>query len=118
MTLTVATSRGTIKVTPEFRVTSTIKKKIKESLKLAVSDTGPVDSLLRKIKKEIPWSDSPRGSLVAYMTGQEWTQKGLSKETGIPQGHLSQMINGKRPIGPTIAKKLAKALGVDYRNFL
>jgi hypothetical protein len=118
MTLTVATSLGKIKVTPSFRVTAAIKRKIKESLKLAVGSTGPVDALLGKIKKEIPWSDSPRGTLVAYMTGQGWSQKRLSKATGIPQGHLSQMVNGKRPIGPTIAKKLAKVFRVDYRNFL
>ena len=38
--------------------------------------------------------------------------------TGIPQGHISEMENGKRPIGKEIAQKLGKALNVDYRVFL
>lgn len=38
--------------------------------------------------------------------------------TGIPQRHISEMENGKRPVGKTNAKKLAEALNVDYRLFL
>ena len=118
MTLTISTSLGKIKVTPSFKVSSKVRKKIEQNLRLAIDEPQPVDALLKKIKKDIPWANSPRGALVAYMTGQGWSQLRLSKATGIPQGHLSQMINGKRPIGPTIAKKLAKALGVEYRKFL
>ena len=46
------------------------------------------------------------------------TQAQLSKMTGIPQRHISEMENGKRPIGKENAKKLAKALNCDYRRFL
>lgn len=118
MTLNIDTSLGTIKVTPRFKVSPRIRKKIEESLKLAIDEAKPVDDLLAKIKRKIPWTDSPRGSLVAYMTGQSWTQKKLAKATGIPQGNISQMVSGKRPIGPTTAKKLAKAFRVDYRKLL
>ncbi|MBI2346174.1 MAG: helix-turn-helix transcriptional regulator [Deltaproteobacteria bacterium] len=93
-------------------------KKIREGLRLAVDEAKPVDDLIAKIKRNIPWADTPRGSLVAYMTGQSWTQKNLAKTTGIPQGNISQIVSGKRPIGPATAKKLAKAFGVDYRKFL
>ncbi len=118
MTLNINTSLGIIKVTPRFKVSPRIRKKIEESLRLAVDEAKPVDDLLAKIKKNIPWADTPRGSLVAYMTGQSWTQKKLAKATDIPQGNISQMVSGKRPIGPTTARKLAKAFGVDYRKFL
>lgn len=118
MTLNVATSLGNIKVTPHFKISKRLQKKIEESLKLAVDEAKPADELLSKIKKQIPWVDSPRGALVAYMTGQSWTQKKLAKVTGIPQGNISAMVSGKRPIGPATAKRLAKALGVDYRKFL
>ena len=46
------------------------------------------------------------------------TQVALSELTGISQRHLSEMENGKRPIGKENAKKLARALNVDYRVFL
>lgn len=118
MTLDIETSLGSIRVTPHFKASRRLKKKIEEGLKFAVEDAKPVEELLGKIKKKIPWADTPRGALVAYMTGQGWSQKRLSKATGIPQGHISQMVNGKRSIGPTIAKKFASALGVDYRKFL
>lgn len=46
------------------------------------------------------------------------TQRQLAELTGIPQRHISEMENGKRPIGKETARKLAKALKVDYRVFL
>jgi hypothetical protein len=118
MTLNIDTSLGTIQVTPRFKLSKRIWKKIEKSLQQAIDETKPVEELLAKIKKKIPWADTPRGSLVAYMTGQGWTQKRLSKATGIPQGNISQMIAGKRPIGPATAKRFGEVLGVDYRKFL
>lgn len=46
------------------------------------------------------------------------TQKQLADLTGIPQRHISEMESAKRPIGKEAAKKLARALNVDYRIFL
>ena len=43
------------------------------------------------------------------------TQRALSGKCGIPQRHISEMENGKRPIGKKNARLLAKALNVDYR---
>ena len=36
------------------------------------------------------------------------SQKLLAEATGIPTGHISQMISGKRSINPEISAKLAK----------
>ena len=118
MTLTIDTTLGVIKVVSQFKISRRLKKKIEESLKLAVDETKAVDELLEKIGKDIPWADTPRGSLVAYMTGQSFTQKKISEMSGIPQGHISQMVNGKRSIGPAVAKKLGRAFRVDYHKFL
>jgi ribosome-binding protein aMBF1 (putative translation factor) len=46
------------------------------------------------------------------------TQIQLAKLTGIPQRHITEMENGKRPIGKKNAKKIAEILKVDYRIFL
>ena len=58
----------------------------------------------------------PQVALRAYRTRENLTQKELSARTGIPQHHISEMENGKRPIGKERARKLAEALGVgDWR---
>jgi len=46
------------------------------------------------------------------------TQLQLSELTGIPRRHISDMENGRRPIGKQNSLKLAKALNVSYRIFL
>lgn len=118
MTLTIETNLGKLRVIPAFKVSAKVRKRIEEGLKKALEIPQDVSGLLTKIKAKIPWSDTPRGSLVAYMTGQSWTQKKLAKITGISQGNISKMLCGKRPIGPKTAKILAKAFGVDYRKLL
>ena len=118
MTIHVSTEKGELQVTSGFRISKAVRKKIEKSLRMAVEDVKPVEELLDKIKKMHPDVGTSRGSLIAYMTGQSWTQKKLSKVTKIPQGNISAMISGKRPIGPATAKKLAEAFGVDYRKFL
>jgi DNA-binding Xre family transcriptional regulator len=109
---------GKVRVTPVFKVSQGIRKKIEIGLKNALETYEDASVLLAKIKKKIPWVDTPRGSLVAYMTGQSWTQKKLAKATGISQADISKMVNGKRVIGLATAKKLGMVLGVDYRKFL
>jgi transcriptional regulator with XRE-family HTH domain len=46
------------------------------------------------------------------------TQKELAHLVGISQTHISEMEHGKRPIGKDMARRLAKALKVNYRVFL
>ncbi len=46
------------------------------------------------------------------------TQRELADKSGIPQRHISEMENGKRPIGKKNAKALAKVLNADYRAFI
>jgi hypothetical protein len=57
-----------------------------------------------------------------YLAGarhrEGFTQRELSARSGIPQRHISEMENGKRPIGKKNAKVLAAILNADYRAFL
>ena len=46
------------------------------------------------------------------------TQKQLAEMIGARPTHISEMENGKRPIGKGMAKRLAKALRTDYKIFL
>ncbi|MBI2335835.1 MAG: helix-turn-helix transcriptional regulator [Deltaproteobacteria bacterium] len=118
MTIYISTEKGNIKVIPTFHISRLVKKKIEESLRMAVEDVKPIEPLLEKIKREDPLIGSPRSALMAYITGQSLTQKRLAQKTGISQADISKMIHGKRPIGPAVAKKLGKALGVSYHKFL
>jgi DNA-binding XRE family transcriptional regulator len=46
------------------------------------------------------------------------TQKQVAEIVGAKASHISEMENGKRPIGKGMAKHLAKALRTDYKIFL
>ncbi len=48
----------------------------------------------------------------------ELTQKELADKLEISQNHISEMENGKRPIGKVMALRLAKVFKTDYRKFL
>lgn len=78
------------------------------------------------VSDSIPWRDAfPEfkenevGTLLSgYRSREGMTQTELSRLTGIPQRHISEMEHGKRIIGKETARKLAKALNADYRSFL
>lgn len=60
----------------------------------------------------------PAVSLRGLRYREDITQRRLAELADIPQRHISEMENGKRPIGKETAKKLAGVLNADYRVFL
>lgn len=46
------------------------------------------------------------------------TQKSLASALELKQNHISEMENGKRPIGKAMAKRLGEFFNIDYRLFL
>ncbi len=80
-----------------------------------------------KLGDSLPWRQAfPEyddktlpGVVLAGARGKEGiTQRELAGRVGLPQRHISEMERGKRPIGKEMAKKLGKALHIDYRVFL
>jgi DNA-binding XRE family transcriptional regulator len=72
---------------------------------------------IEELSPEMAWNSG--GVCLRGGRGKEGlTQKQLAELTGIAQHHISEMENGKRPIGKETAKKLAAALDIDYRMFL
>ena len=61
---------------------------------------------------------TPANMLIGARCKESITQMQLSKITGIPRRHISDMENGRRPIGKQNALKLEKALNISYRLFL
>lgn len=42
----------------------------------------------------------------------------MAKKSGVHQNEISKIENGKRGVGEKVAKKLAKALNINYRLLL
>jgi hypothetical protein len=80
----------------------------------------------KSAEDSIPWRDVlpfqdeqlPGVCLEGLRYREGLSQRKLAELTGIPQRHISEMENAKRPIGKERAKVLAKALNTDYRVFL
>lgn len=112
----------------DLRITGEIPAKILRALEEEYGDTLQVlaeeeDELLdvtatdwyRETKKRI----TPGDTLRIYRENAGLTQEALGQKIGgVPRQHISNMENGKRPIGKESAKKLAAVLHVDYRAFL
>lgn len=85
----------------------------------AVDADEPIEAteseVYRQIKAEMKNTPDERLTLNRLRAGM--TQAQLAKRCGICKEHLSLMEQGKRPIGPSLAKKLALALGMDHQAF-
>lgn len=99
---------------------------------------GPIVNMAQAIKTlgplgfvdasdSVPWREAyPEYSeaqligkaLIGARSREGLTQTQLAERTGIPQRHISEMENGKRPIGKEMAKRLGKALNIGYKTFL
>jgi len=72
---------------------------------------------IEELSPELAWNSG--GVAIRGGRGKEGlTQKQLADLTGIAQHHISEMENGKRPIGKETAEKVAAVLNIDYRVFL
>lgn len=106
--------------TVEIRVRGPAKNK-SEALRL-LSVCGFTD-----VSDSIPWrqafpdiadSHLPGVCLLGARQRENLTQVQLSQRTGLPQRHISEMENGKRPIGKKNARLLGEVLGIAYQIFL
>jgi len=99
---------------------------------------GPIVNMARAIENmkplgfvdasdSVPWrevfpeysdEDLPGVCLRGGRYREDLTQKQLADMIGVPQRHISEMENGKRPIGKEMAKRLGKALNISYKVFL
>ncbi|KHK04025.1 hypothetical protein NY78_0467 [Desulfovibrio sp. TomC] len=65
------------------------------------------------------FADSTPGKILSGARGlREMTQVQLAAAISVHKSHISGMERGTRPIGKEMAKKLGKALGMNWRIFL
>ena len=70
------------------------------------------------LAKEIRAERTPGLVLAAYREREGLTLVQLAEKVGTKYTAISAMENNRRPIGLIMAKKLGKALNVDYKKFL
>lgn len=87
---------------------------VMEALGFADTSSSP----WREAFPEVDDAALPGISLRSARRREGISQEKLAEATNIPQRHISEMENGKRPIGKETAKKLAKALNTSYKVFL
>ena len=78
--------------------------------------------------KTIPWHESVQDLIEKYteagvaLKGARakagFSQNELADKLDMPQSHISDMENGRRPIGKKMAKRFADVLHVGYKIFL
>jgi len=86
-------------------------KEAKRGQKAPVS----VNVLFEKLDKQF----TKAGALLKGLRVREGlSQVAFAKKIDVTQANLSNMENGRRPIGKTIAKRIEKVFGTNYRYFL
>jgi DNA-binding XRE family transcriptional regulator len=87
--------------------------KIKEAVESILGEGDETVSL------EELFPDLHQGSAIKGLRLREnLTQEQLAQMIGVKRNNLSEMENGKRPIGKKMARRLAEALKTDYKVFL
>lgn len=95
------------KIAEKYVVENIKKKKMKKSISLKTI----FDNLDKKYTKA--------GALLKGLRLREkLSQVEFAKKINITQANLSNMENGRRPIGKIIAKRIEKIFGTNYRYFL
>jgi ribosome-binding protein aMBF1 (putative translation factor) len=99
-----------------FTVPAALGRKMESFLKQAEKEGGsiPAEIVFPALADD---TMRPATALRGSRYKEGWTQAELAGRLGIRQNHLSEMENGKRPIGKNMAKKLAEVFECDFRVF-
>lgn len=64
------------------------------------------------------WKDNPGLRVNAYRYSKRLSLAKLAKAAGMSASSISAIEHGRRPLGVSVAKKLAGPLGIDYKELL
>jgi ribosome-binding protein aMBF1 (putative translation factor) len=109
-----------------YKVVVEMPGKVKKLTFVPAKHLEKLEAFLQKYgeSESISWEQLAKDDIAKYgkagivLRGARYreglSQKELAKLTGISQENISKMENGQRPIGEKVAKKLAKALRIDF----
>ncbi|MBI2993516.1 MAG: helix-turn-helix transcriptional regulator [Gammaproteobacteria bacterium] len=106
---------------PSSKVTAArLKTVIRNALDRYVEEERVPASLLHAEAKRRHGSSyqTPGYYLKLYRHRGGFTQARLARKGGMLQHHISEMEHNRRPIGKTLARKVARILNCDYRRLL
>ena len=95
-----------------------VKRAIADAVVLSSHEVLSPEETDTVFKELVSDSGKPAAALRAYRKRSSLTQRELSKKSGVPQPHIAAMESGKRSIGLIAAKRLALALGINYRKLI
>ena len=97
-----------------------VKEAIEKILKLAGMPLKSMDEYDDRLySSEEVFPDFHIGHALRGLRSREGlTQKQLAEMIGAKPSHISEMENGKRPIGKEMAMRLARALRTEYKVLL
>jgi len=106
-----------------FRVPIAMADSVKEAIEKILDLTGIEYSISKENEKPVSWEEAfpeygPGDTLKGARLMEGLTQAQLADKIDIKPHHVSEMENGKRPIGKEMAKRFAKALHTGYKVFL
>lgn len=93
-------------------------RRIKRSQSKATRQKGKNLSWREAAKKDIRKNSEGGQMLRGSRFKAEVSQRELADALGISQHHISEMENGRRPIGKEMSKRFAAFFKTDYRLFL
>lgn len=100
-----------------YRLPLPIAQEVEQYIRQQIENSGQDASVpAAEVLPELADDASRAAAVLRGLRHREnLTQKALADKIGIRQHHLSEMENGKRPIGKEMAKKLAKVLRTDWK---
>ena len=100
-----------------YAIPKSVAKEYKINPKKAVSKSGNVRA--EDLLKELRGEESKACFLLKGLRYREGlSQVEFAKRIDITQANLSRLECGRRPVGRTIAKRIADEFDLDYRSFL
>lgn len=100
-----------------YAIPKSVAKKYVVETKKPVAHKGNI--LASELFKETDQKYGEAGALLRGLRAREdLSQVEFAKRIKVTQANLSKMENGTRPIGKTIAMRIAKAFDVNYKYFL
>ena len=100
-----------------YAIPKSVAKKYIVETKKPVERKGNI--LASELFKEIDQKYGEAGALLRGLRAREnLSQVEFAKKIKVTQANLSKMENGTRPIGKTIAMRIAKVFNVNYQYFL
>lgn len=92
---------------------------VEETKKRKMKTPKPQERNLKSLFADLENQYTKAGVLLKGLRLREnLSQIAFAKKIKVTQANLSNMENGKRPIGKIIAKRIEKVFGTNYRYFL